>query len=100
MKTAKQILIDAKELISNPVKWTTRFWARNAAGKPITSYSPEACQWCSWGALMKVQAGGDINVAYQTLTDFMYGNIAAFNDSPNTTHADVMARFDRAIESL
>ena len=110
MKTAKQILIDAKELISNPKKWTTKYWAKNEAGESVSTSAPEACQWCSWGALMKVQDGSNLTEAYQTLEDAIGGisrgsswkskNMVTFNDDPDTTHADVMAAFDRAIKSL
>jgi len=51
MKTVKQVLTEARELISDPERWTTGIYAVDADGNDVVSTDPKACKWCSIGAV-------------------------------------------------
>lgn len=95
-----QILTDAKALIDTPEKWTKGWFARSANNRRVRQGSNKACRWCVVGAV-GVASGSSGSCAARALAalreccseDF----IADFNDDPATTHADIMALFDRAI---
>lgn len=99
--TPAEQLRAAKALIDAPEKWTREAFARNAQGVP-TILRKATC-FCALGAL---DFAGHVALAYDESaedllkdavpTRFM-NSITAFNDHPDTTHADVMALFDRAI---
>ena len=40
-----------RELFSKPENWTHRAYARNASGKAVLSWDPEAVCWCLSGAI-------------------------------------------------
>jgi len=99
--TPKQILIAAKELVSTPDKW----W-HNVASMP-----PD--QHCFITAISKAEeelANKQLEPTsdmYQLTRDFLckaadleHGvALMDFNDNPNTTHEQVLAIFDKAIEA-
>lgn len=75
--------------------------ARNSKGKAVHGESPEACQWCSIGAVYSVipstkqyMADGACDI----LRPFMGGCIINYNDSH--THAEVLSKWDEAIASF
>jgi hypothetical protein len=86
-------LIAARKLIEKPENW--------GQGK-----FESAGAYCAWGALMfgsrqlaisNPQNDG-YEEAYRAIRDITpYRNLPAFNDRWNTTHADVLALFDKAI---
>jgi hypothetical protein len=90
MATVKENLIAARALIDMPEKW----------GKG--SYQEGGCH-CAIGAVLKVQgllgiscfAGDEENALKAALPTL--DMVEHFNDHPFTTHADIMALFDRAI---
>jgi hypothetical protein len=97
-KTAAEVLIAARALIADPKRWTRDVFARNERGTPELAIGPEACCWCSVGALMKCGYGtGQVLRAEVALLSEMAGcpSVAAFNDSHE--HHEVLAAFDRAI---
>ena len=82
----KDDLIAAKALIDTPEKW----------GKGNGRVSPQAPRLCVLGACRR-----DADVAH-ALADALPNDwgghlVHQFNDHPSTTHADIMALFDRAI---
>lgn len=109
MKTARQILIDAKALIADPARWSKGLF-----------YNGRKCSYCAVGAL-NVASGcetpygaGDntpkgVRIANQTARRFLdhavnsYApsefSVMSFNDKPRTSHEDVMRVFDKAIEA-
>lgn len=95
MKTAVDILRDAKALISDPEKWVKGHYGDCETG-----------EFCSFGAMDQAERGsaGAWLLADLTLDRAArainpeFKDYIAFNDHPDTTHADVMALFDRAIE--
>jgi len=97
MKTVKQILIEARELISDPRHWTTCAWARDEFGKSVGVSCGTA--FCSVGAIER--AAGDWRLEkYAALDAFrrvvQCDYLPEFNDTH--THAEVLAAFTRAIE--
>ena len=89
MATVKENLIAARALIDTPEKW----------GKGKGNVGPKGCL-CALGALGRVR-DADWREA-DALFDALEGrwedrSVHAFNDHPDTTHADVMALYDRAI---
>lgn len=86
-------LIAAKALIDSPEKWTKGFYQ-----------SMDGCL-CSLGALGMAIGGNPFfpnsvaRAALQAEVPQQWGvlSVGAYNDDPDTTHADIMALFDRAI---
>lgn len=100
MATVKELLLVARQAISNPENWTQYVIARDAEGVMIFPDSSKAVCWCSLGALRKAQE--DLKAdettyveAYDVLCDVLDGSIVAYNDTH--THAEVLALFDKAI---
>lgn len=98
--TTKTILVldQARELIRDPKAWHQGKYIRYADGPGPTSF-------CMVGALMYVTRQTHSRVtcslpAYRALQDVVdRPHIPSWNDY-DATHADVMAAFDLAIESL
>lgn len=85
-------LITAKALIDAPEKWC-RYVAWNTAGAR-----------CTMGACNVVSQGRNERLAFlesalQRCLPKTSSFISDFNDDQSTTHADIMALFDRAIAS-
>ena len=98
----KQALIDAKELISTPERWTQYAWSRTADGVSAGSFTEDAVCWCSIGAIRHVtkdspyQVTGVARVLLdQEANSLGYETAIEYNDEH--THAEVMALFDKAI---
>ncbi len=108
----------ARELLSDPARWTKGAWARGPGDEPgfgsrETIHSPIANCWCLRGALRKVVGvsevgrvtGGEqaVALAYKltfatTLElEFDPHRFSAWNDREETTHEEVLALLDRAI---
>lgn len=114
--TAKELLIDAKALISNPNNWTKSQYARTKENHSADVGDPKACKFCTIGALTKVNGEKrpydcyqkknktPVRTAYlalfdavRALKDPMRDSILNFNDS--SSHQQVMDLFDLAIEA-
>jgi hypothetical protein len=107
-----QLLIDAKELIKDPESWTKGEYARNAAGVKVSDNHPNACQWCTVGALWKAsgflrgysavdpQKSSLVNDACELLLQAIgrKRDLSPWNDLPQTTHDDIMNAYNKAIE--
>jgi hypothetical protein len=99
-KTVLQVLIEAKELLSDPSRWTKGGYARDKLGHKIGPRNDAACSWCIEGALTKVcesdrdlkQKSTNCLEECVVLKDLIY-----FNDAHLTTHQRVIALFDEAI---
>ena len=117
MKTVKQVLVEARALISEESKWTKGEEARDADGTPVLAYSSEADCFCALGATFAAAArsflapAGPGEVAREQLAltagkilgrpwDLLcpLGAVADFNDHESTSHADVLALYDLTIE--
>ena len=93
-----QALIKARELLADPTHWTKQTNAKDAHGNQVCVRDPKASCWCSLGALDYAGAEfEDTELVYAALPGWAENSIAEFNDADTTTHADVLALFDRAI---
>lgn len=93
-----RILKAARELLSDPERWTRGAQARDRCGRPIDPRGPTAVCFCALGAIWK--CGGSMAETSALFDQVITGeSIADWNDWPLTTHADVLAAFDRAIVS-
>lgn len=92
MASVKENLIAARALIDTPEKW----------GKG-SFRAVDGCL-CAVGALGVATTGNAhdwsasaYNALYDALPETAYAGVPSYNDNPNTTHAEIMALFDRAI---
>lgn len=96
--TVAEDLRAAKALIDTPEKWAHSSRARKQEG---------GASLCALDAMYEVcpsGIGGASRALRDAIPDYFRFNphsalakLAQFNDAPNTTHADIMALFDRAI---
>jgi hypothetical protein len=96
------ILRAARERIATPERWNQGWFAADAAGREVSSVSPIACSWCALGAVYATSGGArgaDVEALLIAAlpAECSAGDVGYFNDLPATTHADVLALFDRAI---
>ncbi len=100
--TPLETLKAARDLISDPAKWTQGELARDADGEQVPPLDDNATCWCSIGAMRKV-CGPKANF-YDGAFRRLYfkvpskGAVSEFNDTH--THAEVLALFDAAIAGL
>lgn len=99
--TTVEVLRKARAFIEDPAHW----WQEQSYGD-----REENCV-CAAGAIYLAVNGWGPATPRLTTTDETYAAVEAlahqtaqqtvfdFNDSPETSHADVLAAFDRAIES-
>lgn len=95
--TVRENLIAARALIDTPEKW----------GKGLDSFTYDreelSCTACAHEALRRVvgkQWGRAIVAECKALQAALpdgFREVPVYNDHPETTHADIMALFDRAI---
>jgi hypothetical protein len=95
--TIKDVLIKAREIISDEKNWTQRAEARDKDGITVSYLRPWAVCFCSVGAVERAAIGhpGRNLDALEALSGEISSNIAEFND--NSSHAEVLAMFDKAI---
>ena len=109
MMTTRDVLIEVLTEARSYIEkgWTQRSFARDEYGKPVDGRDPEACEWCAMGAIWKV-VGYSGTEAYQEARDLIYSlvdfvdfnTVSQFNDHADTTQADVLALFDKAIKGI
>ena len=105
-----EILRAARAKIEDPDRWCKTFLARDSAGSPVMPWEAGACKWCPIGAIEAIegQFGYSIEarsaldaaspIEHPAWADWDWGVEAAkFNNLDTTTHAEVLAMFDRAI---
>lgn len=86
----------ARAVIEKPEAWTKGKWARTKGGQGVSWDSPEAVCFCAEGAI-RLTVPYDREVVTQSSLLGHYYMLAAFNDDPETTHAEILALFDNAI---
>jgi hypothetical protein len=98
MTTPQEALQKARELISDPKRWTQGAFARDGKGRSA-SIARGVC-FCSIGAIASVAGTNLVRPvpdAILKLAGFRsHAEWARFNDSHS--HSEVLARFDRALE--
>ena len=107
--TTKAILVKARGKIAKPENWCKSVAARNKDYGVCSISDPNACKWCATGAMASVMPRGFIRnfehrYAYMKAGDLldsfsMENSVMFYNDRKRTTHADILAVFDRAIEA-
>ena len=102
--TPTEHLIAARALIARPENWTKHTAARDSHGQVVYSDNPRAVCWCTIGALAKTAKGRDPLAANDLIflqirenPDIEEDSIDGYNDAPETTHANILALFDKAI---
>ena len=103
----REVLIRARARLSDPVRWTRDWLAKNLDGEPTHPEAPEAICWCVLGALraeekepLYFRVGGHVADFLERMVQrgskYIYaGNI---NDAPETTHEDILLWLDTALE--
>ena len=101
MNTAK-ILTQARDLISNPLRYTTKELARDWDGYVVDPRDEEACAWCAQGAIYKVTAYGEGRAAFVKLhrkSRCLFAmSVSEVND--RLGHSAIMRLFDHAIRDV
>lgn len=98
---ALRMLLAAREWLSDPSHWSKGTYYRDANGAMIEDFDAPMVvgSTCAWGALY--HANGLRLLAREGLaaeaTLFAAGHVPTINDRPETTHADILALYDRAI---
>lgn len=102
MTTPTQTLIFAKSLLLDPANWIVCALYADEQGESVDM--PEAAtKFCTLGAVFKaahILSSNEL-ASIEFLSRALPGNephVANYNDSLTTTHADILALFDRAIE--
>ena len=98
-QSAAQVLRAARELLSDPARWTKGAWAEDGAGMEVSPVSPNAVCWCVEGALMRVsgvEVVTAVGFALEALANVV-GDIAWYNDAATTQFSDILTALDRAI---
>jgi hypothetical protein len=106
MTITKQILTEAKALVTPIESWLRTGWsAEDGNGAQVSCESPEACRFCMMGAIVHVlvahklaRGWGDGIAAYRSDLVSDAGSLFTFND--NATHAEVLAKFDELMERI
>jgi hypothetical protein len=99
--TPLETLKAARQLISDPAKWTQGAQSRDKLGHPYAFDTDKAVCWCALGAIERV-AGRYSSERFEASTKLRSispkGLVIDFNDTH--THAEVLALFDAAIAEL
>jgi hypothetical protein len=102
--TPIETLKAARQLITDPAKWTQGDFARDAKGYGVFSEDRDAVCFCALGAIYSFNSNGPVPCldAYTALREFCFRKfsceVSDFNDTH--THAEVLALFDAAIAEL
>jgi len=105
--TTKEILIAARAKIERPECWTQRAFAKTALLNKAKVDSQRAVCWCALGAIAAItrEDPNYVNDDVYWLLHRAMGlpaneiAVAAWNDAPGRTHAEVLAVFERAIKA-
>lgn len=98
MKTTVQILEEARELLSDESRWTKGAVARKKSGEPVLANHPEACSFCTLGAIDKVSEGSDVYyTAVATLQKLIGQSLSFFNDAQHRKHSEILKVLEESI---
>lgn len=105
MKTAVEILTEARSIIADPAQWATGTFARDVKGEAVDPITSDAVCFCALGALYK-SSGRYFDIYKSKIAPnrllvssafHLYGKSLPFvND--RLGHSAVMAVYDYAIE--
>jgi len=94
--TAAETLKRALKLIQKG--WTQGCAARSKKGRPVSSNSRSAVEWCPLGALVAVNGSHCTEFIRRSIPGRYNDSIADWNDSLNRTKEEVIATFKKAIK--
>lgn len=107
-----EFLVKVKEKIDTPDKWAKGTFAVDENGRSIDASSPNACRFCIYGALDRVQVENEevplttrnmvryaISDKIKAMTGKNMMGIVGFNDD-YANHDQLMEMFDGAIVDL
>lgn len=95
-------LIAARELISDPKRWTCEQYARDKTGYPVNGNDDHAVCWCADGALGKVMNLPDGRYQPFQLLDSACRSLfqtSIHNTNDNLGHEAILKAFDLAIQN-
>ncbi len=106
MKTLREKLTEARELISDPENWTQGCFARDKDGEEVAAFLTNATCWCAWGALKYVYDAvptmgyvGINHPALLALKETIAGGVGLGDFNDRSDHHEVLAMFDKAISN-
>lgn len=85
----------ARDLISDPARWTQGEFARDVEGVGVAPNSDKATCWCALGALRRVTRS--FNVPWRLIGGISQNHLYITDFNDGHTHVDVLAAFDAAI---
>ena len=95
--TLREAIVAMRELLADESRWTKGAYARRENGNQIDSQDPNG--WCAAGAAIKVCGVSPLLLAiYEAFRAGDPAPVVVIND--RSTHAEVLARLDAAIERL
>jgi hypothetical protein len=101
-ETSTRLLQTARTLIAQG--WTQIEYARDAQGRRVRYDTEEAVQFCLLGAARRAAedigghlTGADLDAVAELLGFAETEYLIAWNDAPDRTQADVLARLDAAL---
>jgi len=94
--SVKQVLINARNLISDPCTWTQCSFAIDRRGVDVGINDSGACCFCAEGAVRKYAKAFALRKAcLDKVESYINDSLWSFNDKHS--HAEVIRLFDRAI---
>lgn len=101
-KSVADILDAAADLIEPEGAWTQGAFARHRSGNPIGPLESNAACWCASGAIQRADSRRRFSPAWEDFNDYAVSlgflHMAAFNDAPERTQAEVVAALRAAAE--
>ena len=105
MSDVVRVLTEARDLISDPKRWTQGAYARDAHGRQTYWGDPAAVCWCASGAISKATKltpaqsamNRDLVDQAQAELDSAIDHYGVFTFNDSRTHKEVLEMFDRAI---
>ncbi|RYG90143.1 MAG: hypothetical protein EON59_00755 [Alphaproteobacteria bacterium] len=104
LKTVAEVLDAAADLIEPEGAWTKGAFARDISGKDTSlfGYRGKAVCWCLLGATQEAAGDDDDGVADHFFAQFLgaaaQDGLACWNDAPERTQAEVVAKLREAAE--
>lgn len=97
--TVREVLVGARERIAQG--WCQDVSAVDFSGEGCCSGSPDAHAWCLNGAIVAADATEAVDLACFAAMGFRNrGEAVGWNDEPERTQAEVLARIDVALATL
>ena len=104
MSDMKAVLVQTRKTLSDPQSWTRGCLARSERGKPVDCDSALARSFCLLGAIEGADSQKRLPLYYSCDILMLLGfksteAMVRWNDKRGRTHAEVLARLDKAIEA-